>query len=308
MDLEEGLNMGFFVSIIIPNLNSPIINQVLAAIQTQNFNLSSLEILVVGLDELGLVQTNELVRLISTRTPVPPAVARNLGVRHAKGDILCFLDADCIPDKRWLSILIDRYNDNNVNIVGGGVRFWTSNYWTLADNIAIFYPYLHTAPAGTRELLPSLNLSMRREVWEIVGSFDERYPRPAGEDADWAIRARLAGYTLYFEPRAFVTHCPNRSTFRDLWTHSVNFGTYSVKLDKRYHEILGHPFVFQHWLLLLLVAPGVALWATLRVFQNRHLWRYLHTFPAVYMAKLGWCWGASRRLRGKVVWYSSVTE
>ena len=300
--------MKSFVSIIIPNLCSPIIDQVLAAIRAQDFDLSQVEILVVGLDGPGLVQTDKLVRLVSTHVPVPPAVARNLGVQEAKGDILCFLDADCIPDRHWLSILMSRYNEKDVNIVGGGVRFLTSNYWTLADNIATFSPYLDTAPAGTREQLPSLNLSLRREVWETVGPFDERYPRPAGEDADWTIRARLSGYSLNFEPRAFVVHCPIRSTFRDLWAHAVGFGTYSTKVDKRYQEILGLPFIFKHWVLILLAAPGMALWASLRAFQNIHLWRYLYTFPAVYIAKLGWCWGASKRLRGQVIWYPSSTE
>ncbi|MEM2370654.1 MAG: glycosyltransferase [Candidatus Bathyarchaeia archaeon] len=299
--------MGLSVSIIIPNLNSPIIDRVLAAIRAQEFDLPyEVEILVVGLDEPRLVRTDKLTRLISTQVPVPPAVARNLGVREAKGNILCFLDADCIPDRRWLSSLLRRYDDENVKIVGGGVAFPKSNYWAIADNIATFYPYLHTSPAGTREQLPSLNLSLRREVWEMVGPFDERYPRPAGEDADWTVRARLAGYTLHFEPRAVVMHYSPRSTIRELWNHAVAFGLYSVKVDKRYWEILGIPFLLRHWLFILLAAPAMALWVTGQIFRNRHLWRYLPMFPAIYLAKLGWCWGAFKRLRGKAVWHSNI--
>lgn len=292
------------VSIIIPNLHSPIIDRVLAAVRSQEFDLSQVEILVVGLDGPGLVRTDELTRFISTDVPVPPAVARNIGARRAKGEILCFLDADCIPHQHWLRTLISRYNDPEVGIVGGGVSFPTSNYWNLADNIANFYPYLSTSPRGTRDQLPSLNLSLRREIWEAVGPFDERYPRPAGEDADWTIRAWLSGYTLHFEPQAVVVHYPARSSFRDLWNHAVTFGQYSTKVDERYQEILGMPFVFKYWLLLLLASPLMALWVTARIFRHRHLWRFLHTFPAIYVAKLGWCWGASSRLRGKAAWRS----
>ncbi len=290
------------VSIIIPNLHSPIIDWVLAAIRFQEFDLSEVEVLVVGLDGPGLVQADGLIHLISTNVPVPPAVARNIGAREAQGKVLCFLDADCIPHRRWLRTLLDRYHDPEVKIVGGGVSFPSGNYWSLADNIATFYPYLHTAPAGTRDQLPSLNLSLRREVWEAVGPFDERYPRPAGEDADWTTRARLAGYTLYFEPRAVVAHHPARATFRDLWNHAVTFGQYSIKVDRRYQEVLGLPFVFRHRIALLAASPVMALWVTARAFRNRHLWRYLYTFPAVYVAKMGWCWGASMRLRGQVTW------
>lgn len=292
------------VSIIIPNLHSPIIDRVLSGIRFQEFDLSQVEVLVVGLDGPGLVRADRLTRFISTGIPVPPAVARNIGAHEAEGEVLCLLDADCIPHRHWLRTLVSRYDDPGVGIIGGGVSFPVSGYWSLADNIATFYPYLDTSPAGTRDQLPSLNLSFRREVWETVGPFDERYPRPAGEDADWATRARLAGYTLYFEPRAVVIHCPARASFRDLWDHAVTFGQYSVKVDKRYREILGLPFVFRCWWLLLLVSPLMALWITILVFRNRHLWRFSHTFPAIYVAKLGWCWGASKRLRGEVVWRS----
>ena len=299
--------MGFHVSIIIPNLHSPIIDRVLAAVRSQEFDLSQVEVLVVGLDGLGLVRTDGLTRFISTGSPVPPAVARNVGAREARGDVFCFLDADCIPHHRWLHTLLERYGGPDVNIVGGGVAFPSDSYWGLADNIATFYPYLHTAPPGTRDQLPSLNLSLRREVWERVGPFDERYPRPAGEDADWTTRARLAGYALHFEPRAFVVHRPARATFRDLWDHAVTFGRYSIKVDERYWEVLGLPLVFRHWLFLLLAAPVMALGVTVRAFLNSHLWRHLYALPAVYVAKLGWCWGASQRLRGRVVWRVHLT-
>ena len=294
--------MGVHVSIIIPNLHSPIIDQVLDAVRSQAFDLTQVEVLVVGLDGPGLVQADGSTRLISTGVPVPPAVARNIGAREAEGGILCFLDADCIPHRYWLHTLLERYEEPDVSVVGGGVAFSPDNYWGLADNLATFYPYLRTAPRGTRDQLPSLNLSLRREVWERVGPFDERYPRPAGEDADWTTRARLAGYALHFEPRAFVVHRPARLTFKDLWNHAVTFGRYSIKVDERYRSVLGQPFVFRHWGLTLLMSPIMAAWVTGRVFGNPHSWKYLHTLPAVFLAKIGWCWGASKRLRGEVTW------
>jgi len=263
-----------------------------------------MEVWVVGLDELKLVKTDEMVHMVDTRVPVPPAIARNIGIRESAGEIICLLDADCIPHSLWLRNLLRRYDDPSVNIVGGGVDFPPGNYWCLSDNIATFYQYHFSLRPGIREQLPSLNLSFRRKVWEEVGPFDERYPLPSGEDADWTTRARLMGYTLYFEPQAVVTHCPNRTSFKDFWDHAVNFGQYSVKVDERYREILGLPFIFRYWWLLLLVSPVMALWITARIFRNRQLWHFLHTLPAIYVAKIGWCWGASKRLRGKVVWRS----
>ena len=296
------------LSVIIPNLNSLTIDRTLAAVRAQEFELAEVEVLVVGLDEPGLVGVNGLIRLISTGTAAPPAVARNIGAREAQGELLVFTDADCMPHRHWLRTLVQRYQDPDVKIVGGGVAFPGQKYWRLADNISTFHPYLHTAPAGTRDQLPSLNLSLRRSVWDEVGSFDERYPLPAGEDADWTTRARLAGNTLHFEPQAVVTHCPARTTLKSLWCHAVRFGQYSVQVDERYWAVLTRPFVLRHWLLPLITAPLVAAWVTGRAFSRRHLWRYACALPAVYLAKLGWCWGASQRLRGQVAWYTPAPE
>lgn len=300
------MNLG--VSVIIPNLNSLIIGRTMAALRAQEFELAQVEVLVVGLDEPGLVETDGFTHFISTGIPVPPAVARNIGAQEAKGDLFFFTDADCIPHRCWLKTLVGHYEDPEVGIVGGGVAFPSDGYWRLADNIATFHPYLHTSPPGTRDQLPSLNLSFRRSIWDEVGSFDERYPRPAGEDADWTTRARLAGHTLHFEPEAMVTHCPARTTFGGLWHHAVNFGQYSVKMDDRYQAALPRPFVLKHWLLPLLTAPVMAAWVTGSAFSRKDVWRYAHTLPAVYVAKLGWCWGASQRLRGRVAWHGSALE
>ena len=294
------------VSVIIPNLNSPLVGRTLSALRQQRFDLSTVEVLVVGLDEHGLVQEDGLVRSISTGSPKPPAVARNMGAAESGGDLICFTDADCIPSQDWLSTLLSRHQEPKVTVVGGGVAFPSDNYWRLADNISTFHPYLHTAPPGTREQLPSLNLSVQRQVWEQVGPFDERYPKAAGEDADWTMRARLAGHRLHFEPNAVVSHVPERTTFRDLWRHAVGFGQYSIKLDSRYEAVLGRPLVLRHWLLPLLAAPVMAGWVTARAFGRQSMLRHARTIPAVYVAKVGWCWGATQRLRGDAAGFLSL--
>jgi glycosyltransferase involved in cell wall biosynthesis len=295
------------ISVVIPNLNSTIIGETLEAISCQE-GAHPFEVIVVGKDEPGQVQESATVKFVDTGDPAPPAVARNLGVEHARGDLVCFLDADCIPSENWLDRHLAHYADPAVTIVGGGVTFPKDSYWRLADNLATFYPYLDVSPPGLRDQLPSLNLSFRREVWREVGPFDERYPYPAGEDSDWTTRARLLGHDLHFEPRAVVTHFPSRVTPGDLWRHATTFGKYSIKVDERYWPHLGQPIVFRHWLLTLLAAPVMAAWVTGRVFILSRLWRYAHTLPAVYMSKIGWCWGASNRLRGQVNWYKNWIE
>ncbi|MGB5057754.1 MAG: glycosyltransferase, partial [Candidatus Promineifilaceae bacterium] len=91
------------VSIIIPSLNSPLIDQVVAALVGQAQAEVIREIVVVGKDEAGLLLVGGRVRLVDTGQPVPPGTARNLGIRAATADLLIFLDSDCLPQPGWLA-------------------------------------------------------------------------------------------------------------------------------------------------------------------------------------------------------------
>ncbi len=69
------------VSIVIPNLHSPVINRVLATLKSQSWYPVAFEVIVVGLDRYGLVTEDASVRFLRTDGPASPAKARNLGWR-----------------------------------------------------------------------------------------------------------------------------------------------------------------------------------------------------------------------------------
>ena len=48
-------------------------------------------------------------------------LARNVGVQHAAGDILAFIDDDAIPPPAWLERLVVPFEDERVGSVGGPV-------------------------------------------------------------------------------------------------------------------------------------------------------------------------------------------
>jgi len=285
------------ISVIIPILHTPTIDQTISAVERQSLDQNRYEVIVVGMDRYNQVQENKTVRFDRSSQPLSPARARNRGAAQARGDILVFTDADCIAAPSWLSIFAQDFADSAVTVVGGGVEVSASSYWRLADNISMFYDHLAILPKGTRLLLPSLNLAVRRTVFEQVSGFDEFYPRPSGEDADLSIRLRRKGHTLHFDPRAVVVHHPPRDGLLDLLRHGYYQGRYSTKMDERYQAMEGLPFPLNFKVILLLGAPFVAGGAAARIFIRKSLWRYWPTLPAVYLSKLAWCAGAVNHAR-----------
>ena len=46
-------------------------------------------------------------------------VMRNIGARHAVGEIIAYTDADCVADEDWLRCLVQACPDQGVSGIGG---------------------------------------------------------------------------------------------------------------------------------------------------------------------------------------------
>jgi hypothetical protein len=278
-------------TVIIPDTNSLLIEDILRNLKRQTADMSQAEVLVVGADEPGLVEEDDLVRFIPTGDQQSHASdKRNLGMRDAQGDIFCFLDDDCLPAADWLERHIERHRAGE-KIVGGAVTFGTDNYLQLADNVSAFHNLLPFTEAGYRSYLSTSNLSVEREVVENAGYMEPG--RSRAEDLEWTVRFRKLGYRLYFEPQAVIFHDPPRNTWPTFWRHWTDDAPHTLKVRLRYRQLLQTPRLAQYRPVFLGAAPLVAAWATARTFSHlTALRRYGHTLPLVYVTKLAWCWGA----------------
>lgn len=279
------------LSIIIPNKNSPVIHQTLDSLRRQTRDMSDAEVLVVGVDEPGLIVQDDLVRFILTDRMTNAATNRNIALRVARGDLFLFLDADCIAAPDWVERHLARHRQGN-KVVGGAVTFAHRPYLTLADNLSAFHDLLPFTRAGPRPFVATANSSVRREVVERAGLMEESLDR--AHDLDWTVRFRSLGYTLYFEPHAVVVHDPPRHTWREVLAHWTDDAPGTLYVRLYYRELLNTPRLASRRGMFLWGAPLVAAWATARTFSHPGTWRYAHTLPVVYLTKLAWCWAAFR--------------
>jgi GT2 family glycosyltransferase len=297
--LEEGRAAAIrTVSVVIANLNCPILDRGLTALARQALPAGvTVETIVVGRDDPGCLRGFPWVRFIESERPLPPATARNLAIRESSGDLIASLDADCVPSRRWIAALLAAHEAQGERVaIGGAICIEGANLWALGDNLSSFNQYLPSRPAGPIAQIPAANLSARRALFAEIGPFDERLR--IGEDTDWVMRAKRAGVRLCFEPQAVVWHNTLRRTPRAVLAHGYEWGYHAAYTRTRYAAELGTPWVLRHWWATAAAAPAIATLTTAAIYlRNRGTIRYIYAAPIVWLAKLAWCAGAARRLR-----------
>jgi GT2 family glycosyltransferase len=285
------------ISIVIPNLHSPLIDQVIAALDRQTARQLICEIIVVGQDRYGRVSPS--VRFVATEQPLSAGAARNLGAQLAVGDYLLFLDADCIAAPDLVERLAAQHAQGRA-VVGGSMMIEPSNYWVLCDNLLSFTPFLSRASAGPRPYLPSFNFSIARALFERVGGFDERFLGAAGEDMDLSLRLIAAGHSLHFEAAASVTHHPARASPYAMWQHQRAFGHGYYWVQQQHASILRSPITHLRRQLVGVVLIAIPLLACkdmlLLYRQSRELRRYPHACAGMLWGRIGWYLGVIEAL------------
>jgi len=285
------------ISVIIPNLNSPVIDLVINAIISQSDPEYDLCIFVVGYDSHGKIPIDHRVFRITTPGPVFPGVARNLGAEQARSDVLIFLDADCIPQPGWLKALIDSWKNNpDAGAISGAMLPYSSGIFQNFEQISRFHEYIHTNPAGERRALPSFSLLVPYRVWKDSGGFDPQLR--AAEDIDFTIRLRKRGWKLIFEPNALVYHCISRSSLKDFLVYSYLNGFFSIQVRKKHNDIyklprlMFNPFVWYIGAVFIGVLRSIQIYIT-----TPSIRKYWYYWPMVAVSKIAWCYGAGGGLR-----------
>jgi GT2 family glycosyltransferase len=279
------------VSVLIPDLDSPLVDRTLAALAEQGAPGPGIEVVVAGRDAPGKVPRggpDGTVRFVETAERLNPAAARNRAVAAARGTRLLFVDADCRPAPGWVAALVAALD--RTPVAGGAVDFPRGgSRWALADNIASFHELLPDRPAeaDTRRPLGSLNLAVRRDAWEKVGPFDEALP--TSEDHDWVLRARRLGLATAFVPEARVEHAAVRTSRAALLEHAAWYGAHFHTFRARHPEAFATGPTWASRRRLAWTAPVKAVTGSLALFLHHPaLAGCLPALPGVIAFRRAW--------------------
>lgn len=107
---------------------------------------------------------------------------------------------------------------------------------------------------------------IRRETWEQVGDFDERF-FAYQEDSDYCRRARQKGWKIMYVPISHIIHYGGEGGSKAQPIKSIYQWHRSYFLYYRKHFAEGHFFLF-NWFYYLLMAAKLALALLINLFRN----------------------------------------
>jgi glycosyltransferase involved in cell wall biosynthesis len=222
------------ISIIIPALNEErMIGRCLESLAKLAFSHDRFEVLMV--DNGSRDRTIEIAESFQDRLKVRVlqkinvriSALRNLGARAAAGNILAFLDADCLAPEDWLDRIFELAGEDGAGVLGAHYLLPENSTWVGRT----WHRYQEAPKSGEVSHVPAGDLIMRREDFLRLGGFDETIQ--TNEDYELCERARKAGMQVRAFPRIGVVHQGTAQSLRVFFRKQAWHGTHVVKVFLR---------------------------------------------------------------------------
>lgn len=199
------------------------IEKCIKSIMNQEFNGEYELIVVDGMSKDGtfekLKKLKQKYKFQLYQNPVLNAAAgRNTGIKKAKGEYTAFIDGDAIAHPDWL-IQIKKTFEKNPKVAGvGGPDLLPEKSSSRSKIIG----QVMTSPVARGgklnpstqhslmkenkfvEHIPTCNLCLKKEIYDKVGVFDEKFVK--GQDLELNYRITKAGYKLLYSSKIKVVH------------------------------------------------------------------------------------------------------
>ena len=226
------------VSVIIPSFNSKrTINDCLFSLHNNNFNLDY-EIIVI---DSSTDNTYEIIEkkyknvfIYQCNDRKYPESARNIGIEKSKGEIIAFIDADCIAEKNWLEEIVKNHRMHpELVAIGGTVA--NGNTITCVGWAAYFSQLSYLMPSRKCRWIGNMgaaNMSYKRIAFELFGYFLEG---SYSADTEFNWRLGQAGYRLLFVPSIMVYH-RYLDGFRNYLLHEYERGQSFARVRTNYQN------------------------------------------------------------------------
>ncbi len=221
---------------------------------------------------------------------IGPGIKRDIGAAKATSTYLAFIDDDAYPRADWLEQADSFFSENpDWAALGGPATTPQSDpYWARVSGSVFLsrvgggFPerYIPVPPAKEIDDWPSVNLIVRKSVFDEVGGFDSNYW--PGEDTKLCRDIIQAGHKIYYLPSMQVYH-HRRATLRTHMRQIGNYGYHRGIFARLYPETSRKPVFFIPTLFVLFV---ILSFGTLSLYPDlKPLFTVGYTFYALALLK-----------------------
>ena len=152
----------------------------------------------------------------------------NRALDEVAGEFVVLLNSDTQVDSRWLDAMRKTFDDyDNAGIVGskllwpdgqlqeaGGIIWADGGGWNYGRSGQSDHPDFNFVRSV--DYVSGASLMIRRQLFESLGRFDQRFEPAYYEDTDLCFSARQAGWDVLYQPAAVVIHHEGVSSGTDL--------------------------------------------------------------------------------------------
>jgi hypothetical protein len=133
---------------------------------------------------------------------------KNEGGRRAKGDLLLFVDSDCLPEDGWLRRLLDSFDTPGVDVVTGNSYIDRDTFYAKTFAVGWYFPpRLPDGPLEPTRSTFANTLAMRRHIFEQY-PFPEETSLYMGQGVTWNRTLAANHVRIFLNPSARVAHPP----------------------------------------------------------------------------------------------------
>lgn len=179
--------------------------------------------------------TEEVAKSFPVRYYTAPfniSVSRNIGIKHAAGDIIAFIDDDAVPSPTWLEEIASGYSTPDIGAVGGWVyhvdkadyqfKYGAISKWG-EPILRSEKDFDYNQPRGDfYNINIGTNATYARNALVSVGGFDEEIEY-YHDESDVCVRLIDAGYKVTELEGAIVHHKMAPSSRRSSWQNVTNW-------------------------------------------------------------------------------------
>ena len=186
------------------------------------------------------------IKVIRTKENVRFLKNCNNASQYAQGKYLLFLNNDTQVQPNWLKPLVDLMeSDKNIGLVGsqfiypdgllqeaGGIIFQDASGMNYGHNdlpIKEEYNYVKEV-----DYISGASIMLRRELWEKLKGFDEKFVPAYYEDTDLSFRVRQQGLKVVYQPLSKIIHFEGKSNGTDIQSGQKQFQV--VNQEKFYNK------------------------------------------------------------------------